>query len=115
LVTVTVAVPAVAIRDPETVAVSKPESKNVVGSGDPFQLARAPDWKLEPEIVSVKPGLPAMAVSGKMTEMLAPRIVVTSLTWSLPVLFWPPPDTVATLVTLSGALFATSTVSVIAG
>jgi hypothetical protein len=80
LVTVTEAVPTLAIIDDITVAVSKAELENVVASGVPFQLTTAPDTKFDPYTVSVKLGPPARAVSGKIDETVAEvTIVVTSL------------------------------------
>jgi hypothetical protein len=79
LVTVIDAVPVLTRRGPETLAVTKLEFETVVGNAVPFQSTTLPDWKPDPETDSVKPELPATAVSGKRNAMLAPRIVVTSL------------------------------------
>ena len=72
-----------------------------------------------PLIVRVKADPPAIALFGKIYVIcdvaLLEAMVVGSFAVSLLVFVSPPPDTVAVLVTLAGALDATFTVSVIAG
>jgi hypothetical protein len=64
------AVPAAAIKAAGTVAVARVDEETPVVSAVPFQLTTAPEPKLEPETDSVKAAPPAMAVSGKIDEMV---------------------------------------------
>ena len=64
VVTVTLAVPAVAIRLAGTVAVSWLALPKAVASAEPFQLTEAPATKFVPLIVSVNAALPAVAEPG---------------------------------------------------
>jgi hypothetical protein len=83
--TVIEVVPAVAIREAGTVAVSCVEETNVVASAVTFHLTVEPDTKLVPFTVSVNCGPPAVAQVGLSELMVgAALIVITSV--ALPVL-----------------------------
>src|ERR1035437_6950576 len=71
VVTVTVAVPAVAIRLGETVALSCVALTNVVVSAAPFQFPPAPDTKFVPFTVSVNRAPPALAEAGLRLEIVS--------------------------------------------
>src|SRR5438874_10620243 len=75
--TVTEAVPAVAIRDAGTVAVSCVEETNVVTSAVPFQFTVEPETKLVPLTVNVN-CTPPGAVQLGLSELIA-LIVMTSV------------------------------------
>ena len=69
LVTVIDAVPAVGMREADTVAVSCVEEPNVVVSAAPFQFTVDPETKFVPFTVSVNPGPPAVAQVG-LSELI---------------------------------------------
>jgi hypothetical protein len=84
LTTVIEAVPAVAMRDAVTVAVSCVEETNAVASGVPFQFTVEPETKFVPVTVNVNCGPPAAAQVG-LSELrvgTAP-IVITNVCWAL--------------------------------
>ena len=64
MLTVTLAVPAEAMSLAKIEAVSLVALLKVVVRSDPFHATVAPDTKLEPLTVRVKPGLPATAEFG---------------------------------------------------
>lgn len=70
VVTVTLAVPGVAIRLPGTAAVSMVELKYVVAIAVPFHFTFAPEPKLVPLIVSVKAAPPTVAELGLRLVMV---------------------------------------------
>jgi hypothetical protein len=70
--TVTLAVPAVAIRLAGTAAVSCVALTKVVVRAVPFQFTVAPETKLVPLIVSVKAALPAVIDAGERLPMVGP-------------------------------------------
>jgi xanthosine utilization system XapX-like protein len=78
--TVIDAVPAVAIREADTVAVNWVEEPNVVVSAVPFQFTVEPETKLVPLTVKVNPGPPAVAQVG-LSELIVglALIVITSV------------------------------------
>ena len=78
--TVMDAVPAVAIREADTVAVNWVEEPNVVVSAVPFQFTVEPETKLVPLTVKVNPGPPAVAQVG-LSELIVglALIVITSV------------------------------------
>jgi hypothetical protein len=82
--TVTGAVPAVAIREAGTAAVSWVEETNVVVSAVPFHFTVEPETKLVPFTVNVKSGPPAAAQVG-LSELIVGTalIVITSVCWAL--------------------------------
>src|SRR5205814_1825261 len=82
--TVMEAVPALAIRDADTVAVSCVEETNVVVSGVPFQFTVAPLTKLVPLTVKLNCGPPAVAQVGLSELMVGLALmVITSVCWAL--------------------------------
>ena len=78
--TVIEAVPGVAMSAAGTVAVSCEADTNVVASAVPFQFTVAPETKLVPFTVKVKPGPPAVAQVG-LSELIVglALIVITSV------------------------------------
>jgi hypothetical protein len=77
-------VPALAIRDADTVAVSCVEETNVVVSAVPFQFTMEPLTKLVPFTVKVNPGPPAVAQVGLSELMVGLALmVITSVCWAL--------------------------------
>jgi hypothetical protein len=87
-VTVTVAVPAVAIRLAATDAVTCPAFTYVVVSADPFQFTTAPETKPLPFTVSVSAGPPAVVLAG-LSELIAGAIEMLNGSWfdSVPAAF----------------------------
>jgi len=80
VITVIEAVPAVAISEAGTVAVSCVEETKVVVSAVPFHLTVEPDMKLVPFTVNVNCGPPATAQFGLSEVMLgATLMVITSV------------------------------------
>ena len=80
LTTVIEAVPAVAMREASTVAVSWVEETNVVVSAVPFQFTVEPETKLVPFTVNVNCAPPAVAQVG-LSELIVGTalIVITSV------------------------------------
>jgi xanthosine utilization system XapX-like protein len=78
--TVIDAVPAVAMREADTVAVNCVEEPNVVASAVPFQFTVDPETKFVPFTVKVNPGPPAVAQVG-LSELIVglALIVITSV------------------------------------
>jgi hypothetical protein len=84
LTTVTGAVPAVAIREAGTVAVSCVEETNVVVRTVPFQFTVEVETKFVPFTVNVNPGPPAAAQVGLSELMVGlALIVITSICCAL--------------------------------
>jgi len=82
--TVIEAVPAVAMREAGTVAVSCVEETNVVVSAVPFQFTVAPETKFVPMTVKVNCGPPAVAQAGLSELMVGLALmVITSVCWAL--------------------------------
>jgi len=78
------AVPALAIRGADTVAVSCVEETKVVVSGVPFQFTVEPLTKLVPFTVKVNPAPPAVAQVGLSELMVGLALmVITSVCWAL--------------------------------
>jgi len=82
--TVTEAVPAVAIREAGTVAVSCVEDTNVVVSGEPFQFTVEVETKFVPFTVNVNCGPPTVAQVG-LSEPIVGLVlmVITNVCWTL--------------------------------
>ncbi len=84
LTTVIEAVPAVAMREASTVAVSWVEETNVVVSAVPFQFTVEPETKLVPFTVNVNCGPPAVAQVGLSEPIVGTAlIVITSVCCAL--------------------------------
>jgi hypothetical protein len=82
--TVTEAVPAVAIREAGTVAVSCVDETNVVVSAVPFHFTVEVETKFVPFTVKVNCGPPGVAQVGLSELMVgAALIVITSVCWAL--------------------------------
>ena len=75
--TVTLALPAFAIRPPGTAAVNCVALTKVVESGEPFHCTVAPEAKLEPLTASVNVGPPIVAPFG-MSEVIEAPLMETS-------------------------------------
>ncbi len=83
--TVTLAVPAVAMRFVGTVAVNCVALPKVVASGVPFQFTVAPEAKFVPFTVRVKPRPPAGVVAGERLVMVGPtELTVKGTTPEMP-------------------------------
>lgn len=76
VVTVIDAVPALAIRDAGTVAVSCMEETNVVPNAVPFHFTVEPETKFVPFTVKVNPGPPAAAQVGLSELMVGTALIV---------------------------------------
>lgn len=74
--TVIEAVPAAAIRDAGTVAVSCVEETKLVVRGEPFQLTVAPETKFVPFTVNVKSEPPTVAHVGSSELMVGLALIV---------------------------------------
>ena len=101
LLTVTFAVPGVAIKLAATVAVNWFALTNVVGSAVPFQFTTAPEAYPVPFTVRVKPALPAVTDEGLREVIAGPAVTVKVTT---PVV--PPKVVTVTRVGPIGALAA---------
>lgn len=77
--TVTLALPAEAIKLAGTEAVTWVALTKVVEIGEPFHNTVMPDWKPVPFTVSVNAGSPALAALGEILEMEVP-LAVTKVT-----------------------------------
>jgi hypothetical protein len=94
--TVIGAVPAVAIREAGTVAVSCVEETNIVTSACPFHFTVEPETKLLPLTVRVKSAPPEAAQLGLSDVVVGSGLLMVMTSLAVPV----PPELVALIVTL---------------
>jgi hypothetical protein len=94
--TVIEAVPALAIREAGTVAVSCVEETYVVASAVPFQFTIEVETKFVPFTVNVNCGPPTVAEVGLIDVMVGTRLFMVMTSVAVPV----PPALVALIVTL---------------
>jgi hypothetical protein len=73
-------VPAVATSEAGTAAVSCVDEPNVVVRAEPFQLTVAPETKLLPATVKVKPALPAVIQVGLMEVVAGTGLLIVKVT-----------------------------------